>query len=112
MKRELFSTVKVIPYTAGDVVDKHGFLSAVLGITVGAAGELTLAIEESDEEAGTFTAITDTFALLGSDSATVASGDFVSVNIDVEGMKRYITITPSLEGTCAVALGDPSIAPI
>ncbi len=37
MKRELLQNVKVMPYTSGDVLDRSGFLSAVLGIKIGRA---------------------------------------------------------------------------
>lgn len=35
MKRELLQNVKVTPYTSEDVIDREGFLSAVLGVLVG-----------------------------------------------------------------------------
>lgn len=37
MKRELLENVKVQPYTSGDAIDREGYLSAVLGVSLGAA---------------------------------------------------------------------------
>ena len=37
MKRELLENVKVKPYTSGDAIDREGYLSAVLGVSLGAA---------------------------------------------------------------------------
>ena len=37
MKRELLENVKVQPYTSGSAIDREGYLSAVLGVSLGAA---------------------------------------------------------------------------
>ena len=37
MKRMLLENVRVAPYTSGDAIDREGFISAILGIQLGAA---------------------------------------------------------------------------
>lgn len=34
MKRELLENVKVQPYTSGSAIDREGYLSAVLGVSL------------------------------------------------------------------------------
>ena len=72
MKRELLQNVKVMPYTSGDVLDRSGFLSAVLGIKVSSITgnpntcKVVLKIEHGDSEAGDFAPVTDEMNPCGS----------------------------------------------
>lgn len=116
MKRALFDTVKVIPYTSGDTIDRNAdgacYLSARLAVQATAAGELTVTVSDCDTENGTFTPVTDPFLLLGEKPAELAANDTANVNIDLEGCRRYLQITSSLAGTCALALGDSRDYPV
>ena len=53
MKRELLQNVKAIPYASGDVIDRTGFLSAVVAVSALAAGNVKLAITHADASDGT-----------------------------------------------------------
>lgn len=134
MKRELFENVKVIPGGVGVVVDRSGFLSAVLGVNMVATGTLKVKVEHSDEEEGEFTALTDPVAgVTGALKEIEAeAGTVVNVPIDLLGCKNFIKITveeitsgseaESTDGgdsgtetatvTYAVVLGDPALAPV
>ncbi|GHU75682.1 hypothetical protein AGMMS49992_20130 [Clostridia bacterium] len=115
MKRELLENVKVIPYTAGAVVDKLNFLSAVLGMTVSAASTITVAATHCDTATGTFTAITDTQFVVGPKSITLVAADVpanLNIPLDLVGCKRYIKITPSGGTGLALVLGDPEYMPV
>lgn len=132
MKRALFESVKVNAYSSGSVIDRDGFLSAILaakltsisGSPTGA--KLTVAITECDTENGTFTSCADSLALVGGSEFEVdmtASTPSLEVNIPVDliGCKRYIKLTgtitytggttPSCTAAYAVALGDKDVVP-
>lgn len=137
MKRALIQNVKVTPYTSEDVIDREGFLSAVLGVLVGTpTGTPTgmavkLTVTESDEEAGSYTPAAD--KLIPIDKAldangaisldTDAAGDtLVNIDLDLVGCKQFVKIkyemvctggtTPSCNATAALALGDASEVPV
>ena len=88
MKRALIQNVKVTPYTSEDVINREGFLSAVLGVLVGTpTGTPTgmavkLTVTESDEEAGSYTPAAD--KLIPIDKALDADGA-ISVDTDAAG---------------------------
>ena len=65
MKRELLQNVKAIPYASGDVIDRTGFLSAVVAVSALAAGNVKLAITHADASDGTFEAVTDERLVVG-----------------------------------------------
>ena len=137
MKRALIQNVKVTPYTSEDVIDREGFLSAVLGVLVGTpTGTPTgmavkLTVTESDEEVGSYTPAAD--KLIPIDKAldangaisldTDAAGDtLVNIDLDLVGCKQFVKIkyemvctggtTPSCNATAALALGDASEVPV
>lgn len=118
MKRALLESVKVIPYTSGDVIDREGFLSAIVGANVSAAGTLSVAVTHSDEAAGNFTAVEDAF--IGVDKpitgVAVEADSIANFDLDLIGCKRYIKITVTAGGsaaaTYAVALGDKASQPV
>lgn len=118
MKRELINNTKVIPYTSGAVVDRGGFLSAILAANVSAAGTLTVAVTHSDTATGTFVPVPDEFITLGENAVDVpvAAGDIANFDIDLVGCKQFVKITVTAGGsaaaTYAVALGDPQVAPV
>lgn len=138
MKRELLQNVKVIPYTSGEVLDRSGFLSAVLGIKVSSVTgdpdtcKVILKIEHGDSAAGDFTSVTDEMIALGETTMSetigtlngipVEAGESINVDLDLLGCKDFIKITSSFEfdgGTTpaatasyAVALGDKNISPV
>ena len=45
MKRNLFQNVLVMPYKTGDVIDRNGYLSAVVGAVVSSGGSMTVTVE-------------------------------------------------------------------
>lgn len=118
MKRQLFKSLKVTPYTSGAVIDREGFDSAVLGAAVSAAGNIAVAVTECDTSNGTFKAVADDRVAANTTLAAqaVSIGDTPAWNLDLIGCKRYIkvtfTATGSAAATYALALGDPREAPV
>lgn len=131
MKRELFENIKVIPGGTGVVIDRTGFLSAVLGANVAAAGTLKIKLEHSDAEDGEFKELDDQYAgVTGSLKAVdVEAREVVNIDIDLLGCKNFIKITveetaaqdtgeqgaadaETAKNTYAVVLGDPAFAPV
>lgn len=137
MKRALIQNVKVTPYTSEDVINREGFLSAVLGVLVGTpTGTHTgmavkLTVTESDEEAGSYTPAADKLIpidkALDADGAIsvdtdAAGGALVDFDLDLVGCKQFVKIkfeivctggsTPSCTATAALALGDASEVPV
>lgn len=118
MKRELFENVKVVPDGVGVVIDRFGFLSAVLGISVAVAvnESLELEVQHCDTESGAFEPVEDSH--IGVDGTlkeqTVNAGDMLNVDIDLLGCKQYIKIvaTTGATATYALTLGDPALAPV
>lgn len=111
MKRNLFQNIKVLPYTAGDTVDRGGFLSAVLAVKASAAGTLDVAVTHADAADGTFEAVADE-RLTVSGCGEVEADAVAQVSIDLLGCKQFIQITPSVEGDCALVLGDAAEMPV
>lgn len=118
MKRQLFESLKVTPYTSAAVIDREGFDSAVLGAAVTAAGTLAVAVTECDTASGTYKAVADDRVAVGTPftAKSVANGDNPTWNLDLIGCKRYIKITitaaSSAAASYALALGDPREAPV
>lgn len=121
MKRELLENVKVQPYTSGNAIERTGFLSAILGCTIGTAGALTLTVTHSDD-GNTFEAVTDEKVFpekitSGGVFTTeeYAKDDIVNIDIDLVGLKNYVKITASgaaaSGSTYAIALGDSGEQP-
>lgn len=122
MKRNLFENVKVQPYISGTAFQKIGFLSAIMGAIIGAAGDLKFTVTHSDD--GTdFEAVTDERvfpeAKITGGEYTVkdlAKDDVVNIDIDLLGLKDYVKITVSGDAagdtTLALALGDAKEMPV
>ncbi len=122
MKRNLFENVKVQPYTSGTVVNKHGFLSAILGSKIGTAGDLTLTVTHSDDGT-TFETVTDecVFPEVKTKDGvytvkSLAKDDVVNIDIDMLGLKDYVKITASGDAAgstvLALAFGDAKEMPV
>lgn len=120
MKRELLQNTKVQPYTSGTAIDRTGFLSAVIGATIGTAGALTLTVTHCDTATGTFTDVTDELIFPDKKTSngayttgTLAKGDVVNVDIDLVGLKDFVKITASgaaaTDTALAIALGDSRV---
>lgn len=118
MKRNLFGNIKAMPYTSGSVVDRKGYLSAVLAASVSAAGTLAVAVTECDTESGDFTAVADERLTMGQDlsSITAAKDALLTVNLDLVGCKQFIKVTVTAGGsaaaTYALVLGDAAAQPV
>ena len=118
MKRNLYGSIKAMPYTSGTAVDRQGYLSAVVSASVSAAGTLAVAVTECDTESGSFTAVTDDRLTMGRDlnSIAVSKNDLLNIDLDLIGCKRFVkvTLTPgeSAAATYALVLGDAAIQPM
>ena len=137
MKRELLENVKVQPYTSGDAIDREGYLSAVLGVSLGAATGtptgITVKVKftECDTESGSYTPVADKLIVLGKTvdgdgavtiEADPAGSELHNIDIDLVGCKQFIKATvavectggtsPSCTATCAIALGDKNVQPV
>lgn len=137
MKRELLENVKVQPYTSGDAIDREGYLSAVLGVSLGAAtGNPTgitvkVTFTECDTEGGSYTPVADKLVVPGkttddTGAVTIEAGpagsELHNIDIDLVGCKQFIKATvavectggtsPSCTATCAIALGDKNVQPV
>lgn len=137
MKRELLENVKVQPYTSGDAIDREGYLSAVLGVSLGAATgtptgiTVKVTFTECDTEDGSYTPVADKLVVPGKTTddtgavtieAALAGSELHNIDIDLVGCKQFIKATvavectdgtsPSCTATCAIALGDKNVQPV
>ena len=137
MKRELLENVKVQPYTSGDAIDREGYLSAVLGVSLGAATgtptgiTVKVTFTECDTEGGSYTPGSDKLVVPGKTTddtgavtieADPAGSELHSIDIDLVGCKQFIKATVAVEctggstssctATCAIALGDKNVQPV
>ena len=137
MKRELLENVKVQPYTSGDAIDREGYLSAVLGVSLGAATgthtgiTVKVTFTECDTEGGSYTPVADKLVVPGKTTddtgavtleADPAGSELPNIDIDLVGCKQFIKATvavectggtsPSCTATCAIALGDKNVQPV
>ena len=137
MKRELLENVKVQPYTSGDAIDREGYLSAVLGVSLGAATAthtgitVKVTFTECDNEGGSYTPVADKLVVPGKTTddtgavtieADPAGSELHNIDIDLVGCKQFIKATvavectggtsPSCTATCAIALGDKNVQPV
>lgn len=136
MKRQLFKNVSVVVTPSGKVVDREGFLSAILAVSVGEVTgtpdkvTLSVKLEHADTKDGEFKEVPDT--MLNPEQATVQggipdreieSGQELAIDIDLLGCKKFIKVTPTITfkgGTTpaaagagyAMVLGDPSESPV
>lgn len=127
MKRALFQNITAIPYTPGDVIDRTGFLSAVIGANVSAGGTMTVKVEHSDD-GETFVSVTDemvfpetrtkggefTFKDPGPVDAegVEVDGGIVNVDVDLAGLKNFIKFTVEGSDSLVVVLGDSTEQPV
>ena len=137
MKRAILKTVKVEPYTSGDAIDREGYLSAVLGVSLGAATgtptgiTVKVTFTECDTEGGSYTPVADKLVVPGKTTddtgavtieADPAGSELHNIDIDLVGCKQFIKATvavectggtsPSCTATCAIALGDKNENPV
>ena len=127
MKRALFETVKVLPYSSGGTIDRGGFLSARLGLLATGTGDLKITVRHCDEDGGPFELVFDTKLFLGDTrvtrdadqkitdvyaTITAEAGDEVQLDIDLLGCKQCVQIVVTGSATLALALGDPAFAPV
>lgn len=137
MKRELLENVKVQPYTSGDAIDREGYLSAVLGVSLGAATgtptgiTVKVTFTECDTKGGSYTPVADKLVVPGKTTddtgavtieAAHAGSELHNIDIDLVGCKQFIKATvavectggtsPSCTATCAIALGDKNVQPV
>lgn len=137
MKRELLENVKVQPYTSGDAIDREGYLSAVLGVSLGAATgthtgiTVKVTFTECDTKGGSYTPVADKLVVPGKTTddtgavtieADPAGSELHNIDIDLVGCKQFIKATvavectdgtsPSCTATCAIALGDKNVQPV
>ena len=133
MKRALFQNVLVIPCKSGDVIDREGYLSAVVGAVVSSGATMTVKVEHSDD-GETFAPVTDervfpekqttggeyTFKNepieAADDEGDVPAGGVVNIDVDLVGLKSIVkfTVTGNDEtaGGLAVVLGDAAVQPV
>lgn len=137
MKRELLENVKVQPYTSGDAIDREGYLSAVLGVSLGAATgtptgiTVKVTFTECDTEGGSYAPVADKLVVPGKTTddtgavtieADPAGSELHNIDIDLVGCKQFVKAnvavectggtSPSCTATCAVALGDKLVQPV
>lgn len=126
MKRELIQNVKAIPYTSGEVIDRTGFLSAVVAVSALAAGNVKLEVTHADAADGTFVAVEDPRLVMTgtNETADLKAGDIANFDLDLLGCKPFIKITLSGDAAatgsgdtaktaaCAVVLGDSVVQPV
>ena len=137
MKRELLENVKVQPYTSGDAIDREGYLSAVLGVSLGAATgthtgiTVKVTFTVCDTKGGSYTPVADKLVVPGKTTddtgavtieANPAGSELHNIDIDLVGCKQFIKATvavectggtsPSCTATCAIALGDKNVQPV
>ena len=113
MKRELFENVKVIPGGTAVVIDRSGFLSAIIGAAVAAPEDG----KEASLKKLSFTPVDDPYIGINGPlkEISISEGETANVEIDLLGCKRYLKITPSTDAAAvgyAVVLGDPEKAPV
>lgn len=122
MKRTLLQNVKVQPYASGDVINRKGFLSAIIAATIATAGALTITITHSDDGT-TFVPVTDKKVFPETDTTggaltteALEKDAIINVDIDLLGLKNFVKITASgtaaTDTTFAVALGDSDAQPV
>lgn len=126
MKRNLIQNVKAIPYTSGEVIDRTGFLSAVIAVSALAAGGVNLEVTHADTATGTFEAVEDERLVMGgaNEVKELKAGDIANFDLDLLGCKNFIKVTLSGDAAatgsgdtaktaaCAVVLGDHYAQPV
>lgn len=126
MKRNLIQNVKAAPYTSGSVIDRTGFLSAVVAVSALAAGNVKLEVTHADTATGTFEAVADERLVVGgaNEVKDLKAGDIANFDLDLLGCKNFIKVTLSGDAAvsgssdtaktaaCAIVLGDHYAQPV
>lgn len=126
MKRNLIQNVKAVPYTSGSVIDRTGFLSAVVAVSALAAGNVKLEVTHADTATGTFEAVADERLVVGgaNEVKDLKAGDIANFDLDLLGCKNFIKVTLSGDAAvsgsgdtaktaaCAIVLGDHYAQPV
>lgn len=119
MKRNLYGSIKAMPYTSGKAVDRKGYLSAVLAAGAKRGPERWLWPSPSaTQRAAPLRQWRMNVWPMGRDLSSIAVGqnELVAVDLDLVGCKQYIkvTVTPggSAAATYALVLGDPARMPV
>lgn len=125
MKRALFDTVTVLPFASGNVVDRTGYESAVLAVTVEASQTATIKVETADSTAdstaGPYEPVKDSRIFV--DNPVNEDGEAVieneaeaqavaNLDIDLIGCKSFVKITATNGTIGALALGDATNCPV
>ena len=128
MKRNLFQNVLVMPYKTGDVIDRNGYLSAVVGAVVSSGGSMSVIVEHSEDgenfvpvadervfpeqqtEGGKFT-FKEPVGAEDEDGPVDTTG-VVNVEVDLLGLKQFVKLTVEGSDSLAVVLGDSSVQPV
>lgn len=121
MKRALFDTVTVLPFASGNVVDRTGYESAVLAVTVEASQTATIKVETADSTAGPYESVKDSRIFV--DNPVNEDGEAVieneaeaqavaNLDIDLIGCKSCVKITATSGTIGALALGDATNCPV
>ena len=115
MKRALFDTVTVLPFASGNVVDRTGYESAVLAVTVEASQTATIKVETADSTAGPYEPVKDSRIFVDNpvneDGEAVIENEaeaqaMANLDIDLIGCKSCVKITATNGTIGALALGD------
>lgn len=121
MKRALFDTVTVLPFTSGSIVYRLGYESAVLALSVAAGKKATVKVEHCDTKDGTFAKVEDSRLFV--DNPVNADGEAIveneaeaeavaNLDIDLIGCKSFVKITVTGGTAGALALGDATDCPV
>ena len=112
MKRALFDTVTVLPFARGNVVDRTGYESAVLAVTVEASADSTAGPYEPVKDSRIFVdnpVNEDGEAVIENEAEAQA---VANLDIDLIGCKSCVKITATNGTIGALALGDATNCPV
>lgn len=134
MKRQLLECAQVFPYTQETVMDRLGFLSAIVGIHVLSADAdamATVTLHHSDTDSGSYERVVDARSFLDKGQLErdlmgkplgafveipIKPGELVNVDVDLLGCARFIKIhveyTGTVDASLAIALGDSNQVPL
>lgn len=136
MKRELLKNIAVKLSPSGKAIDREGFLSAVLAVSVGSitgdpdSATLTVELTHADTADGDFAPVPDKMIDPermvwegGIRKIMVSDQEELCLSVDLLGCKRFIKVTPAITfmgGTTpkadtaayALILGDPVSSPV
>lgn len=122
MKRSLFDTVSVLPFTSGSAFERTGYESAILAVTVAGGAKATVKVEHADDIDGDFVAVNDT-RLFVDNPVDQSTGEAIieneaeaeavaNLDIDLIGCKAFVKITVAGGTAGALALGDATNHPV